>query len=357
MATIMAGLDWVALPTSPVEATGGVRLQLEPGGLVVLERRLAQLFLAATIVGGILAWLLGWWISSRVTRPLEKLAEGVGVLAEGGTPTPIAMAGSGEVRDLVRTFNRMADNLAESRERLRRAERISAWREVARHVAHEIKNALSPIQISVESVARSLHTGRGDLAKLVDESAATVRSEVDALTKLVNAFDGMAQLPEPELQPNRLLDSWERTGVTFRESLLLEEAGLSDIPALLYDAGQIRQVLHNLLRNAQEAGASRVRIEAATTGRGGWQLVLADDGPGIASEDLAQVFEPYFTRKAEGTGLGLAIVYKICTDHGWTVSVRSPARADAPVERPGTAFVIGIPARAAAGAASQPPTA
>jgi nitrogen fixation/metabolism regulation signal transduction histidine kinase len=279
---------WIPLATSPVEAAGGVRIEFDRGGLETLERRLAQLFFAATIAGGVLAWMLGWWISSRVTRPLEQLAESVGVLEQGGTPRPIAVRGSGEVRDLVTSFERMAESLAESRERLRRAERISAWREVARRVAHEIKNALSPIQISVDNVARSLHTGKGDLAALVDESASTVRGEVDALTRLVNAFNEMAALPEPEMAPHRLHETWERAGLAYRDGLQLESAGLETLPSLAYDENQVRQAFQNLLKNSQEAGATRVRLEASPTARG-WRLVLADDGTGLAVADLERV--------------------------------------------------------------------
>jgi signal transduction histidine kinase len=346
---VIAGeLDWVALPTSPAEAVGGIRLHSDRGVLLGLQRRLGQMFLAATIVGALVAWTLGWWISSRVTRPLEQLAQGVAVLSEGGTPAPVQVEGSGEVHDLVVNFNRMAESLAESRERLRRAERIAAWREVARRVAHEIKNSLAPIQLSVDTVARSLHTGRGDLKALVDESASTVRGEVEALTRLVNAFNEMTRLPEPEMQPHRLADTWERTAVPFRGTLGLESSGLEALPALLYDDSQVRKALHNLLLNAQEAGATRVRLEAVRLQKG-WQLQLTDDATGIAPEDLDRVFEPYFTRKPEGTGLGLAIVYKICTDHGWTVTARSPAGTPGgPPGRPGTAIVVTIPSRAAA---------
>jgi nitrogen fixation/metabolism regulation signal transduction histidine kinase len=255
----------------------------------------------------------------------------------------------------------MNDSLSESRERLRRAERISAWREVAQRVAHEIRNALSPIQISVDSVARSMHTGRGDLKTLVDESAATVRTEVEALTRLVNSFNEMARLPDPELSPRSLVETWERAAAPVRDRLVVEGIGLETLPRMLHDPDQVRRAFHNLLLNAQEAGATRVRLESVSTPRG-YRLVLADDGPGVPAGDLENVFEPYFTRKPHGTGLGLAIVYKICTDHGWTVVVRSPAEpaaggGTAPSEsvlvpgapsRPGTAFVIGIPPRSAA---------
>lgn len=339
--------DWLPLPTSPVEANGGVRLAFDRSALARLQRRLAQIFIAAVFLGGTVAWLLGWWVSSRVTRPLEQLADGVAVLTEGGTPRPIHLRGSGEVHDLVTSFNLMAESLAESRERLRRAERITAWREVARRVAHEIKNSLAPIQISVDNVARSLHTGRGDLQSLVDESAATVRGEVEALTRLVNAFNEMARLPEPEVGLHRLADTWERVAAPFRDQMAFEVRGLEALPPLLYDEDQIRRALHNLVLNAQEAGAGRIWVAAEAIPRG-FRVALADDGPGVAPGDVGRLFEPYFTRKVEGTGLGLAIVYKICTDHGWTVAARSPAGPAMPPDRPGTAFVIGIPARSAA---------
>jgi signal transduction histidine kinase len=344
---------WIALPASPSEAWGGARLEPAGGDLAALRGRLVQIFLVAATAGLVVAWLLGWWISSRVTRPLEELAAGVATLAAGATPGPIAVRGSPEVRDLVASFNRMAANLAESRERQRRAERIAAWREVARRVAHEIKNALAPIQLSVDSVARSVHTGRGDLAELVDESVATVRGEVDGLKRLVSAFDEMARLPDPELRPGRLHETWERAAAPFRAALELHADGLERLPELHYDEDQIRGMLHNLLRNAVEAGAASVRSHAAPRS-GGFELVLRDDGAGIDAGDLQRIFEPYFSRKEGGTGLGLAIVYKVCTDHGWGITAASPAHSQAPPGRRGSAFTIAIPSDAAAAGRGAP---
>jgi nitrogen fixation/metabolism regulation signal transduction histidine kinase len=339
-ATLEAG--WIPLPISPSEAMGGARLTFDRSDLDRIQRRLAQVFGIAVLVGTLLAWTLGWWLSSRVTRPLERLTEGVSVLAEGRLPQPVQVQGSGEVGDLVSGFNRMAESLAESRERLRRVERLAAWREVARRVAHEIKNALAPIQLSVDNVARSMHTGRGDLARLVDESAATVRTEVEALTRLVNAFNEMARLPDPELGTHRLHETWARAAAPFRDRLQVESQGLEALPALLYDEDQLRRALHNLLRNAAEAGAKGVQCTALPAVRG-FRVTLRDDGPGIAPADLEHLFEPYFTRKEGGTGLGLAIVYKICADHGWTVTAASPVDPNAAEGSRGAAFTLGIP--------------
>jgi len=340
------GTAWVLLPTSPAELAGGFRLQFDRTALQDLKRNLAQIFGLAALVGTLLAWGLGLWISSRVSRPLEALADGVAALADGRTPHPIRVQGSTEVRDLVTGFNSMAESLADSRDRLRHAERIAAWRDVARAVAHEIKNALVPIQISAENVARSVHTGRGDLRALADESAATVRSEVEGLTRLVNAFSELSRLPDPEPRPARLQDTWERAAAPFRDQLDIEATGLETLPTLLYDDDQVRRALHNLLLNAQEAGARRLRLEV-TALPGGFRLVLRDDGPGIAPADLERIFEPYFTRKNGGTGLGLTFVYKVCSDHGWRLGATSPADASAPEGRRGTAMTLVIPARAA----------
>jgi signal transduction histidine kinase len=339
-------LTWVPLPTSPTELAGGLRLHFDRTPLQDLERKLAQVFGIAALAGALLAWILGVWISNRVTRPLEELVDGVAVLAAGRTPTPIPMRGSTEVRDLVASFNRMAESLAESRRSLRRVERIAAWRDVARQIAHEIKNALSPIQLSVENVARGVHGGRDDVRALADESVTTVRGEIEGLTRLVDAFNELARLPDPELKPGALRQTWERAAAPFSGSLEIEAVGLEALPVLLYDDDQIRRALHNLLLNAQEAGATRVRLFADHL-PGAYRLVLSDDGPGIPTADLEHVFEPYFTRKNGGSGLGLAIVYKVISDHGWTVTASSPASASAPRGRPGTALTVVIPARAA----------
>jgi signal transduction histidine kinase len=333
---------WIPHQASPSEALAGAHLTFDRTDLDRIQRRLAQVFGIGAVLGTLLAWTLGWWLSSRVTRPLERLTEGVSVLAEGRLPQPVQVQGSGEVRDLVASFNRMAESLAESRERLRRAERIAAWREVARRVAHEIKNALAPIQLSVDNVARGMQTGRGDLARLVDESAATVRGEVEALTRLVSSFNEMARLPDPELATHHFHRTWERAALPFRDRLQVEAGGLEALPPLLYDEDQLRRALHNLLRNAAEAGAKRVWCTVLPAARG-FRVTLRDDGPGIATEDLEHLFEPYFTRKEGGTGLGLAIVFKICADHGWTVTAASPADPQATEGARGAAFTLGIP--------------
>lgn len=343
----VSGIDtasWIPLTASPNELQGGLHLDFDPSAIRALAERLAQIFVIAGLAGMLLAWLLGIWISGRVTRPLEEVAAGAAVVASGRTPQLIEPQGSTEVRELVQSFNQMTSSLTESRERLRHAERIAAWREVARRIAHEIKNALVPIQLSIENVARSVHTGRGDLASLADESVSTVRVEIDGLTRLVNSFNEVARLPDPDPAPNQLHETWERAVNSMNEELAVHEVGLEALPTLRYDEDQIRRAFHNLALNAQEAGAKRLDCKAMQSSQG-VRLEITDDGPGIPAEDLPHVFDPYFTRKAEGTGLGLAIVYKIVVDHGWTVHVVSPLSSNGAAS--GSRFTIDIPMQTA----------
>ena len=171
-------------------------------------------------------------------------------------------------------------------------------------------------------MARSVHTGRGDLESLANESVSTVRGEIDGLTRLVNSFSEVARMPDPELAPNRLHETWERAVSPFSDQMQLREEGLRQLPELRYDDDQIRRSFHNLARNALEAGAGRLDLVASQTAER-IQLELVDDGPGIPAEDLPLVFEPYYTRNENGTGQGLAIVYTHNVDHGWRVHVSS----------------------------------
>ena len=332
--------SWLPLAASPSELQGGVHLDFDPSAIRALAERLAQIFVIAGLAGMLLAWLLGLWISGRVTRPLEEVAAGAAVVASGRTPQLIEPQGSTEIRELVHSFNQMTSSLAESRERLRHAERIAAWREVARRIAHEIKNALVPIQLSIESVARSVHTGRGDLASLADESVSTVRAEIDGLTRLVNSFNEVARLPDPDPAPNQLHETWERAVNSMNKDLAVHEVGLEALPTLHYDEDQIRRAFHTLALNALQAGAQHLDCQATQSPQA-VRLEISDDGSGIPAEDLPHIFDPYFTRKAEGTGLGLAIVYKIVVDHGWNVHVQSPTGSNGAAS--GSCFTIDIP--------------
>jgi two-component system, NtrC family, nitrogen regulation sensor histidine kinase NtrY len=231
------------------------------------------------------------------------------------------------VGELVRAFNEMTGDLATSRTRLAQAERIAAWREVARRLAHEIKNPLTPIAMSVETLRDALEQGRPDFREIFEEGTHAISEEVRRLKKIVDEFSRFARLPAPERAPAApeelvlsvlALFPEPPPGVTISREV---EPGL---PPVLADRDQILQLLLNLVRNGLDAvaGGGELRVGAARTA-GGVAFTVSDDGPGIARADLACVFEPYFTTKEGGTGLGLAIAHRIAEEHGGKLEAAS----------------------------------
>jgi nitrogen fixation/metabolism regulation signal transduction histidine kinase len=206
------------------------------------------------------------------------------------------------------------------------AQRSAAWGEVARRLAHEIKNPLTPIQLSAErlqfKLAGKLMNGDADM---LARGTQTIINQVQAMKRMVDDFRDYARLPVPEVEPldlNALIS--EVLGLYESSAVAIETQFAGDLPKVLGDATQLRQVIHNLLRNSEDAlegrDAAAIRI---VTERAGQQarLLIADNGPGFPVELLPRIFEPYVTTKARGTGLGLSIVKKIVDEHQGTIEI------------------------------------
>ncbi len=204
------------------------------------------------------------------------------------------------------------------------AQRTAAWAEVARRLAHEIKNPLTPIQLSAERLMHKLHDRLDeDGRQMLERATRTIVNQVEAMKNLVNAFRDYARLPAPQLAAvdlngliEEVLNLYESTPVSIRTELA------RDLPAVQGDPTQLRQIIHNLLQNAEDALADRDDGELSVITRREVDrvvLVVRDNGPGFPAEILARAFEPYFTTKSRGTGLGLAMVKKIVDEHGGDV--------------------------------------
>jgi len=229
---------------------------------------------------------------------------------------------------------------------LMRAQKIAAWREVARRLAHEIKNPLTPIQLSAERIRKKYFEQGSDLDGIVEEGTTAIVKEVAALKNLVDEFTRFSRLPSPNPVPTRLGDvinstlalySSAHTDVDIRPILA------PDLPRVLIDREQMKRALVNLLDNAVEAigGRGTVTIEARRDpASGAVRLEVADDGPGIPAGDRDRLFLPYFSTKKKGTGLGLAIVHRIVSDHRGRIHVEDN-------QPRGARFVIELPAIAA----------
>ena len=225
------------------------------------------------------------------------------------------------------------------------AQRTQAWSEVARRLAHEIKNPLTPIQLSAERLQHKLEARlEGAEQAMLVRSVGTIVNQVQAMKRLVDEFRDYARLPSAQMKPldlNELVAEVLALYANAQESGHLAAHCEPGLPALLGDATQLRQVIHNLLQNALDAVADRpdgrvLVTTASTRAEGGAlrsvRLDVTDNGPGFPDKVLKRAFEPYVTTKSKGTGLGLAVVKKIADEHGARIRVTNLADADAETE-------------------------
>jgi signal transduction histidine kinase len=333
----------VYLPHTGPDPVAKFVVGVSRAALMGLSSDLRRAFLLAAAGALVFSWIVAFIMARGTTRRLERLTEGARRVAAGNLETPVGGEGSDEVGQLVSSFNKMLVDLKESRSRSARMERIAAWREVARRIAHEIKNALSPIQLSIENVQRGYAKGGKDFEKVLNKATETVRDEVDGLREMVDEFSQLARMPAPTLARNDLRGVAERVvGLheNFRPGVSVELDPPSGPVEAEIDPGLLSRALGNIVANAIEACGRRGRVVVSLKGDDATNHVridVTDNGAGMQPEAIERIFEPYYTTREDGTGLGLAIVMKIVADHGGNVEVES---------KPGTGstFSIVLPA-------------
>src|SRR6202162_2419989 len=307
----------------------------------------------ALLVGGgviLLALILGWWVSARVTRPIEKLAAGAREVAAGHWEARVEVHSRDEVGQLAEAFNEMTRQLAEQRERLVQTERVAAWRELARRLAHELKNPLFPLQLTVENLQRAREQGAEQFDEVFFESTATLRAELENLKTIVSRFSDFAKMPPPEFEPVDVTELVRSVVKLFEPQLCA--VGRPPITPELYldedlarpqaDPTLLRRALENLVLNSLDAMPAGGMMTVRTAHRtGAVRLEVTDTGEGLTPEECARLFTPYYTTKRMGTGLGLAIVQSVVSDHFGKISVESSPghgatfRIELPVRPPG----------------------
>jgi len=312
---------------------------------VELMRRIRS---AALIVGGggiLLAILLSSWAASRVTRPVEQLAHAAQEVAAGNWDVRVDVLGPDELGQLADSFNRMTTELLGQRERLVQAERVAAWRELARRLAHELKNPLFPLQLTVENLVRARQQNPEQFEEVFRESSRTMLAEISNLKGIIGRFSEFSTMPRPQLQHMQVNDVI--CGVMQLCHAQLEAPGRAKINCELQldsrlepvdaDAELLHRAISNLVLNAMEAMPQGGRLTLRTRNESGKVMIeVADTGSGMTVEECERIFTPYYTSKQNGTGLGLAIVQSVVSDHGGRIRVQSePGR--------GTTFVIELP--------------
>lgn len=296
----------------------------------------AAAFSAAIIIAIVLA--------RSLSRPLAALAHETREVVS-GEPKHVRGRGGREIAALAEAFNKTIDELTAMRKRLAATERIAARREVARQIAHEIKNPLAPIRAAVETLRRLRMRDDPAFDDYFEEATATVLGEVHRIANIVTEFTRFNRMPPPNPEPIDLV-TVARGVVTLHASPPDEaaapgpprvELAAEPIPKVMADKDQMIQVLTNLIQNGLDAASAvrpdpRVTVTLGPLEKDRVRLVVRDNGPGVPEEFLPRLFEPYATTKEKGTGLGLAIVQRIVFEHGGEIAYRKAQKAGAVFE-------------------------
>lgn len=315
----------------------------EVAGLAITARRsrvplreaLRELDATILLIGGgtvLLALLAAVLLSRGLARPMVELARQARE-AMLGEPRHIVMHGPREVEESAAAFNRALDDLIALRRRLIATERIAAWREIARSVAHEIKNPLAPIRAAIETLRRLRSRNDPAFDDYFDEATRTALAEVNRINHIVTEFTEFARLPAPKPAPIDLVE-------VARTVVSLHAAGAPGVrlrhepsPLVLADRGQMIQVLTNLIQNGIDAASGQAEPSVVVDVRPRDELnvsvSVADNGPGVAPDVRERLFLPYATTKPHGTGLGLAIAQRLVVEHGGHIGYRQGAEGGA----------------------------
>jgi nitrogen fixation/metabolism regulation signal transduction histidine kinase len=289
--------------------------------LLKLSSSLTLVALAVVVAGTLGSLLIGFALTRGVTVPLRRLERMSERIAEERYEPIDVPEGVDEIGALVAAFNRMARRLAESRERLRQTERLAAAEDVARRVAHEIKNPLSPIALTLEGLVRTRQKRPQEFDRAFEEGVRTIQEEIQRMRGILEDFSRFGRLPLSRPRPadlNALVQSVLPLHAENSARARIDadlEAGLPPVPI---DPDRMSEVINNLLVNAVQAIASAGGAVTVSTRalKEGAELRVRDTGPGLSEEVRRRLFEPYVSTRPGGSGLGLAIARRIVLDHG-----------------------------------------
>jgi nitrogen fixation/metabolism regulation signal transduction histidine kinase len=310
--------------------------------MVEVQRHIRDIAYGIAGLGIIFAVLASLWIAARISRPIEELARAAGQVASGDWDTRVDIRSLDEVGDLARSFNNMTRQLADQRDRLLQAERVAAWRELARRLAHELKNPLTPLQITVENMVRAKKLPKKEFDEVFRESTTTLEAEIENLKTIVGRFSDFSKLPKPQVVEMDAREAVRRVLKLYGPSLeekhieLGTSIGAEPLP-ILGDSELLHRALSNLVLNAMDAMPDGGTLTvSAVPAKEMARISVSDSGAGLTPEESERLFTPYYTTKTHGTGLGLAIVQSVVADHNGTIAVEN-------VEGGGARFVIGLP--------------
>jgi two-component system, NtrC family, nitrogen regulation sensor histidine kinase NtrY len=315
--------------------------------LVILKRQIFKTAALVALAAIFISLLLSWWISKRITRPVEELANAARDVAAGRWDAHIDLQGSDEVGQLAGAFNHMTRTLATQKEKLVQTERVAAWRELARRLAHELRNPLFPMQITLENLQRARQLGPAQFQEVFTEGTATLKAELANLNSIVGRFSDFSKMPAPNFTRVNVNETLRNAVRLFepqftavgKPSITTEYFLNESLPEIDADPDLLHRAFQNLVLNALDAMPAGGNLTLRTTDRGdNVRIEVSDTGKGLTPEECSRLFTPYYTTKQQGTGLGLAIVQSVVSDHHGTISVSSE-------EGHGATFRIDLPKR------------
>jgi nitrogen fixation/metabolism regulation signal transduction histidine kinase len=335
-----------------------VRISVPAGDAREVRRELFVAFAGVAPFAIASAVIIGTLLAAGISSPIRTLASRAEAIAAERAGGPLSLINdTNEVRRLDQSFDQMLDALSQSERQRGAAERIAAWQDVARRIAHEVKNPLSPIKLAVENIRRTREKAPQDLDRSLQEETGTILEEVESLRRLVEEFSLFSRLPRPEPVACDLRQTVQGALTLFAPRIAsssvhveVKDEGFPE--RVTADPDQIGRALKNILSNALDSmdalGPDGVRrlditLRRIMSVRGGVrspfaEIEIRDSGVGLDADGQRRIFEPYYTTRAErgGTGLGMAIAYRIITDHngriqatgapgrGATLTVRLP---------------------------------
>lgn len=317
--------------------------------LLSLKSFIRKTALIAGSGGVLLGILLSFWAASRVTRPVRLLAGNVRQVAGGDWNVRATIQSHDEVGQLAADFNTMTAQLVEQKQRIIQTERVAAWRELARRLAHELKNPLFPLQITIENLRRVRERSPEQFEDVFEESTGTLLSELENLKAIIGRFSDFAKMPAPQLEAvdvNEIARDVLRLFVAQfsaegKPAIRAHEDLAENLPKVDADPEQLRRALRNLVLNAMDAMPGGGELTVRTRARDGRvSIEVSDTGEGLTREECERLFTPYYTTKRHGTGLGLAIVQSFVADHHGSITVESEPQK-------GATFRIELRAKAA----------
>ncbi|MDD5065930.1 MAG: ATP-binding protein [bacterium] len=301
------------------------------------------LVIIMTLTVFFIAIIVSYFLSRSISEPIKILLDGTKRIASGDLSFEISYNAKDEIKLLINSFNQMTKELLASKQALIHTQRLSAWRDIAQRMAHEIRNPLTPIRLSIERLQKKI--GDENFPEIFDKSTATILEEVKRLELLIKEFSEFAKIPQLSIGVKNLNHVVIDTLNVFSglEHIRFTTDLEKDLPLINIDDTKIKEVIINLLNNSVHAlkdirnASIRIRTYSKFNIFGRFvYLEIEDNGKGIPPEEIDKIFDPYFTTKEEGTGLGLSIVEKIVSEHHSKITCESQVNA-------GSKFTIEFP--------------